>query len=165
MTQSQGEVAALTQEEQNLLQELGKEKELNTQLTAKNVNLKAYLKASKERITRSFRDISKAQNELEDVSAKFSVLKAENKALIDSRKRIYLENEQFKLELSSVVELKKLIRELKFGKSRTPDLGTEGNQGFLIKDGRSTLEKIKIEVIPAPYKSPRDSTGPAKTKE
>jgi chromosome segregation ATPase len=165
LTQSQGEVAALTQEEQNLLQELGKEKELNTQLTAKNVNLKAYLKASKERITRSFRDISKAQNELEDVSAKFSVLKAENKALIDSRKRIYLENEQFKLKLSSVVELKKLIRELKFGKSRTPDLGTEGNQGFLIKDGRSTLEKIKIEVIPAPYKSPRDSTGPAKTKE
>ena len=37
LTQSQGEVAALTQEKQNLLQELGKEKELNTQLTAKNV--------------------------------------------------------------------------------------------------------------------------------
>ena len=152
LTQSQGEVAALTQEKQNLLQELGKEKEFNAQLTAKNVNLKAYLKASKERITRSFRDISKAQNELEDVSAKFSVLKAENKALIDSRKRIYLENEQFKLKLSSVVELKKLIRELRFGKSRTLDLGTEGNQGFLIKDGRSTLEKIKIEVIPAKIK-------------
>ena len=152
LTQSQGEVAALTQEKQNLLQELGKEKEFNAQLTAKNVNLKAYLKASKERITRSFRDISKAQNELEDVSAKFSVLKAENKALIDSRKRIYLENEQFKLKLSSVVELKKLIRELRFGKSKTPDLGIEGNQGFLIKDGRSTLEKIKIEVIPAKIK-------------
>jgi predicted nuclease with TOPRIM domain len=127
--------------------------------------LKDYSRASKARMTRLFRDNSKIQNEFEDINAKFAILKAENKALIDSRKRIYLENEQFKLKLSSVVELKKLIRELKFGKSRTPDLGTEGNQGFLIKDGRSTLEKIKIEVIPAPYKSPRDSTGPAKTKE
>jgi hypothetical protein len=51
-----------------------------------------------------------------------------------------------------VVELKKAIRELRARKSKAPGLETEGNQGFLIRDGRSTLEKIKIEVIPAKTK-------------
>ncbi|MDP2927280.1 MAG: hypothetical protein Q8N80_00530 [Candidatus Omnitrophota bacterium] len=165
LTQVQGEAVALTQEKQNLLQELGKEQELNEQLAAKNVNLKVYLKASKDRMTRLFRDNSKTQNELEEINAKFAVLKAENRALIVSHKRSYIENEQFKLKLSSVIELKKAIRELRAKKSQASGLEIEGNRGFLIRNGRSTLEKIKIEVIPAPYKSLRDSTGPAKTKE
>ena len=147
-----GGVAALTKEKQNLLQELGKEKELSEQLVAKNVNLKAYLKASKDRMTRLFRDNSRTQDELEEINAKFAVLKAENRALIDSHKRGYLENEQLKLKLSSVVELRKAIRELRAKKFKNFGLETEGNQGFLIRDGRSTLEKIKIEVIPAKTK-------------
>ncbi|MBU4252143.1 MAG: hypothetical protein KKC39_08075 [Candidatus Omnitrophica bacterium] len=165
LAQVEVKVAALTQEKQNLLQELGKEKELNQQLAAKTVNLKVYLKASENRMSRFFRGNSKTKDELEEINAKFAVLKAENRALIDSRKRSYLENEQFKLKLGSVVELKKAIRELRAKKSKAPELETEGNQGFLIRDGRSTLEKIKIEVIPAPYKSPVDYSGPEKTKE
>lgn len=152
LTQAQGEVAVLAQEKQNLLQELGKEKELNKQLAAKNVNLKVYLKASKDRITRLFRNNSKTKDELEDISAKFAVLKAENRALIDSHKRSYLENEQLKLKLNSVIELKKAIRELRAKKLKVPGLEAGGNQGFLIRDGRSTLEKIKIEVVPAKTK-------------
>lgn len=165
LIQAEGRVAILIQEKQNLLQELGKEKELNGQLGAKNANLKVYLKASKDRVRRLFRGNSKTQDELAEISAKFAVLKAENRALIDGRKRIYLENEQFKSKLGSVVELKKAIRELRAKKSIGSELETEGNQGFLIKDGRSTLEKIKIEVIPAPYKSPGDYSVQAKTKE
>ena len=169
LTQSQGEAAVLTQEKQNLLQELGKEKELNEQLAAKNTNLKAYLTASKDRMTRLFRDNSKTQDELENINAKFAVLKAENRALIDSHKRSYIENEQFKLKLNSVVELRKAIRELRAKKSKASGLEIEGNQGFLIRGGRSTLEKIKIEVIPAPLEVPRRGapllTGSAKTKE
>ena len=152
LTQAQGEVTSLTQEKQNLLQELGKEKKLNEQLAANNVKLKAYSKASKIRMTRLFRDNSKTQNELEDINAKFAILKAENRALIGSHKRSYIENEQFKLKLSSVVELKKAIRELRIKRSKASNLETEGNQGFLIKDGRSTLEKIRIEVISAETK-------------
>jgi DNA repair exonuclease SbcCD nuclease subunit len=165
LAQAQGEVVVLTQEKQNLLQELGKEKELNGQLAANNVNLKVYLKASKDRMTRLFRDNSKTKDGLEEINAKFAILKAENRVLIDSHKRSYIENEQFKLKLSSVVELKKAIRELRAKKSKAPGLETEGNQGFLIRDGRSTLGKIKIKVIPASYKSLRDYAGPAKTKE
>ncbi|MCX5669374.1 MAG: hypothetical protein NTX89_04625 [Candidatus Omnitrophica bacterium] len=161
LIQAQGDVAALTQEKQNLLQELGKEKELNEQLAAKNVKLKAYSRASKVRMTRLFRDNSKTQNEFENINTKFAILKAENRALIDSHKRSYIENEQFKLKLSSVVELKKAIRELRTKKPKSSGLAREGNQGFLIRGGRSTLEKIKIEVIPASYKSFQDFTRQA----
>jgi len=165
LTQAQDEVVILKQEKQNLLQELGKEKELNEQLAAKNVKLKAYSKASKIRMTRLFRDNSKIQNEFEDINAKFAISKAENKTLINSHKRNYVADEQFPLKPSSAVELKKASQELRTGRPKTSGLGIEENQGFLIRDGRSTLERIKIKVIPATYKSLQDSTGSAKTKE
>lgn len=148
-----GQITVLAQEKQNLLQDLKKEKELKEQLELKNAKLKGCLRAGKDRITRLFQDNAKIQNNLEDSGFRLSILKAENRALIDSHKRIYMENEEFKLKLSSVVELKKAIKELKAKKRRKPDSEAEGNQGFLLKGGRSTaLEKVKIEVIPAQTK-------------
>lgn len=148
--QAQGQIVVLAQEKQNLLQGLRKEKELKQQLELKNINLKDYLRASKERIARLFQSNASAQNDLEDTKIRFSILKAENRALIDSRRRIYIENEEFKLKLSSVDELKKAIGELKIKQREDLILETEGNRGFLTKDGRlTTPEKIKIEVIPA----------------
>lgn len=159
---SQDKVATLTQEKQNLLQEIKKEKEINEQLALKNTHLKDYLKAAKIRLTRLFQDNSKTKNELEELDAKFAVLKAENRALIDSHKRLYVEKEEFRMKLNSVVELKKAMKELKSKRRKVSARKIEGNRGFIIKDGQSTSsEKIIIEVIPAPYKSLRDSTGPA----
>ncbi len=153
LVQAQGEVAVLTQEKQNLLQELEKEKELNGQLALKNTNLKSYLRAGRNRIARLFRDNSTAKNNLDEVNAKLSILKAENQALIDSRKRIYAENEQFKTKLNSVAELRKAIRELKARKRKDTLLETKGNRGYLLKDGQlTTPAKIKIEVVPAKTK-------------
>jgi len=165
LLKAQGEVAALSQEKQNLLQDLEKEKKLSEGLALKNASLKDYLRASTHRITRLFHDNSKARGDLEDASARLSILKAENRALVDSRRRLYLENEQFKVKFNSLFELKKAIRELKSGK-RDSGISTIGNQGFLIKDGQPTsLEKVKIEVVPAPYKTSQDnSTGPAPYK-
>ncbi|MDO9572858.1 MAG: hypothetical protein Q7J37_03145 [Candidatus Omnitrophota bacterium] len=153
LVQVQGEAAALIQEKQKLLQELEKEKELKEQMSQKNANLKLYIKASMNKITQLFQDNSKMQSNLKEVNAKFSISKAENKALIDSRKRIYLQNEEFKATLSSIVELKKAIRELKKRKHNSSFLSMPGNQGYLIKDGQSTTAtKIKIEVVPAKTK-------------
>jgi len=150
---AQDQIAVLAQEKRNLLQDLKKEKEHREQMELKNTKLKGCLRASQNRITRLFQDNAKIQNNLEDAGARLSILKAENRSLIDSHKRIYLENEGFKLKLSSVVELKKVIKELRAKKRRGSDLEAEGNQGFLIKDGRSTaLGKVKIEVIPAQTK-------------
>jgi len=152
LIQAQSEIVILTQEKQNSLQELRKEQESNAQLTAKNVKFRAYLKAGKIRMSGLFQANSKTQNELEEMNTKFAILKAENKALIAGHQRSYIENEQLKFKLSSVAELKKAIRELRKNKSKKLSLATEGNQGFLIRDGRSTSEKIKIEVVPAKTK-------------
>ena len=56
LLQAQGEVAQLSQEKQNLLQELRKEKELRGQLELKNRSIKGYLRAVKNRINRLFRE-------------------------------------------------------------------------------------------------------------
>lgn len=153
LIQAEGQIAVLAQEKQNLLQDLEKEKIAKEQLTAKNSNLKDYLRAGKNRLMRLFRDNAKTQVDLEEINSKFAILKAENRALIDNRKRIYAENEQFKLKLSSIVELKKAIKELKSRKHKDYSLEIEGNRGFLVKDGQSTaLEKVRIEVIPAKTK-------------
>ncbi|PIQ88195.1 MAG: hypothetical protein COV73_00095 [Candidatus Omnitrophica bacterium CG11_big_fil_rev_8_21_14_0_20_43_6] len=153
LTEAQGKIAELSQEKRNLLQELGKEKKLNQQLEVKNLTYGVYLKASKDRLSRLFRENQHTQNELEEINAKFTVLKAENRALIDSHQRNYLENEQLKFKLGSVVELKKQIRVLRSKKSKASQPDTKGNQGFMIKNGRSTLDKIKIEVVPNPHGS------------
>jgi len=153
LTKAQDEVAVLVKEKQNLLQELGKEKELKERLALKNSGLLNYLKASKNKIARLFQDKARIQGNLDNTSAKFSILKAENKVLIDQHKRIYAENEQFKAKLSSVVELKKAIRELRAAKRKVRASLTEGNRGFLIRNGQPVIqEKIKIEVVPAQTK-------------
>lgn len=153
LTQAQNQITVLVEQKQNLLQDIEKEKGLNEQLTLKNSHLKDYLRASKHKISRLFQDNAKIKDSFEDVYAKLSILKAENKALIESRKRLYTENEQFKFKLSSISELKKAIKELKNHKRKSFDIEIEGNRGFLIKDGQSTaVERIKIEVIPAQTK-------------
>ncbi len=153
LVKAQDEITVLAQEKQNLLQELGKEKSLKEQLLLRNAGLKDYLRASRSKIVRLFQDRAKLQVSLEDTSAKFSILKAENRVLIDKRRCIFMENEQFKAKLSSVVELKKAIRELKTRKRKIPEPQNDGNRGFLIKDGQLNIpEKIKIEVVPAQTK-------------
>ncbi len=153
LVKAQDEITVLAQEKQNLLQELGKEKSLKEQLLLRNAGLKDYLKASRSKIIRLFQDRAKLQVSFEDASAKFSILKAENRVLIDKRRCIFMENEQFKAKLSSIVELKKAIRELKTKKRKIPEPKNEGNRGFLIKDGQLNIpEKIKIEVVPAQTK-------------
>lgn len=149
LIKAQDQITSLVQEKQNLLQDLKKERELKEKLEAKNTNLIDYLRASKNRITRFFQENANIQSKLEDVNNKLSILKAENKALIDSRKRLYVENQEYKLKLNSIEELKNLIRELKTKKQGVLNLEAEGNRGFLIKDGRST---VKIEVVPAQTK-------------
>ncbi|MFA5092342.1 MAG: hypothetical protein WC543_00095 [Candidatus Omnitrophota bacterium] len=166
LAQVQSQVAIITQEKQNLLQELKKEQELQQQLELRNAALKENLKASKNRITRFFQEEAKVKSDLEDSRARLAILKAENLALVNSHKRLFVENEELKFKLSTVDELKKAIKELRNRKRKDLELQAEGNQGFITRNGQpTTVEKIKIEVIPASYKSQGDSTRPAQTKK
>ena len=139
-------IASLENQKQNLLQDLEKEKKAVQQLNAKNTGLKTYLRAAHKRLNRLFLDLGLAKEQLGKFDLRFSILRAENKALLDERQKLVQENASLKIKLNSVDELKKAIRELK----RRAKI--EGNRGFLIKDGQLTTSpaKVKIEVIPAP---------------
>jgi len=132
-------IASLENQKQNLLQDLEKEKKSVQQLKARNTGLKSYLRAAHKKIIR-------VKEQIGNFDLRFSILRAENKALVDERQRLAQENASLKTKLSSVDELKKAIRELK----RRAKI--EGNRGFLIKNSQLTTSpaKVKIEVIPAP---------------
>lgn len=139
-------IASLENQKQNLLQDLEKEKKAVQQLNAKNTGLKNYLRVAHKKVSKLFLNSGLTKEQLEKFDAKFAILQAENKALLEERQRLAQENESLKMKFNSVDELKKAMRELK---RRTR---IEGNRGFLIKDGQPTTfpVKVKIEVIPAP---------------
>jgi chromosome segregation ATPase len=169
LNQTKELAAVLANEKQGLLQELEKEKELQKQLSQENSALKDNLRLSEEKVAKLDTDFTQAQKDIEQLASRFSILKAENKALIDKNSKLgskingfSQENERLKVKLSSIAELKKAIRELKkqvykvgvIVKQKVEAERTmEGNRGYLIKDGRFTYPaRIKIEVTPAPVK-------------
>lgn len=155
-----GQVRTLENQKQNLLQELEKEKIVVQDLNIKNTGLKKNLKATYKRLNKSFQEIDVQETKFEQLSSKFSLLKAENSALLTEKDGLVKENEGLKVKLSSVKELKKAIQELKHGK-----VLTDGNRGFLVKDGQSTaVSRVKIEVIPATESNNERNTLPVISK-
>jgi chromosome segregation ATPase len=171
------EVAGLQNEKQNLLQAIGKEKELNQKIMQKNTSLRWNLKAGKERLHRLFTEYDRAEVDNERLNSQVSILKAENVAVRLESDKLKLElaaasqeNESLSSRLNSAAELKKALRELKTKKSlpsveikkievkKKPTTEAElvGNRGYIIKDGVPCpglpVVKVKIEVNPLPGK-------------
>ncbi len=145
------EISGLTNEKQGLLQVLEKEKQLSIVLLSKNSRLKQNLSFSSKKLNKLF-----TQYNLEVAQA--AVLKAENSVLRKEKQKMALdlnqaaqERQTLQARLDSITELRKAIRELK--KRKKDGLlirNLEGNQGYLIKEGKSTYSaNVKIEVNPA----------------
>jgi chromosome segregation ATPase len=153
------------------LRDLEKEKERGEALSRKNSELKNYLSACRKRMSRLFSDLREAEDNLEDLGSRYSLIKAENIALRKDKTRLKLvseENENLKIILTSVEELKKIIRELKRQKRQAAREGgaLEGNLGYVIKGGKpSCPPKIIIEVIPAPSPKRDEGNIPANSSE
>ena len=173
LNQVKNQLAVLEQEKQNLSQELEKAVKLQQEFSDESLELKDYLRASKQRIGKLFTQISLVQKKSEDLESQFSILKTENTTLSDQVTQITKERDGLKTKLSSVTELKKAIRELKkqVYKVRAEIQQTtnvqkiiEGNRGYLMKDGKLTYPtQLKVEVIPAPAKEPaKEPEGPPK---
>lgn len=161
-----GQVTALENEKQNLLQGLEKQKQIQQELNEQNAILKESIKVSEEKLTKLNTDFIQAQAAIEKLNSEMSAVKVENTALRQEQDKlnsqvaeITQENEGLKAKLGSIAELKKTIKELK-RQMRKAELEierkikerniVEGNRGFLIKDGKPTsVPKIKIEVLPA----------------
>lgn len=145
------EVGGLTNEKQNFMQALEKEKQLSGELTSKNSRLKRNLSSGSNRLNKLFTQYSRE-------TAQTAVLKAENAALRQEKDKLAMDLNQavrdrqgLQVRLSSVTELRKAMRELKKRKrDGTLVRNLEGNQGFIVKNGKSTYSSsVKIEVIPA----------------
>lgn len=151
LDQAKGQIAILENEKQNLLQTIEKEKIAQRKLSEMNLELKDYLKASRKRLTRLFKDYALQRKLVQEDNKKIILLRTENKALIKSRAKIMNENTDYLMRLNSITELRKAIKEINSGiytyKLRK---NPQGNQGFVIKDGKPTCAaKIKIQVEPA----------------
>lgn len=162
------QLVTLEEEKRAFLLELEKEKQQVDMLSQEKIVLKQNLKAVKKRISKLFGDLNQTKKAIDELNAKFLLLKAENITLIkrsESLNQFSQENERMKEKLSSLPELKARISELK--KDRNAPLRIEtnsakvhlekkildGNRGFLIKNGQITYPaKVRIEVVPASEK-------------
>lgn len=174
LEERKADISALQNEKQNLVQEIGKEKELNLKFMQRNTLLKDNLKAGKNRLERLFVKYDHANEDVDRLNSQVAILKAENTAVRAEGEKLKLElaqagqeNERLNNRLNSVVELKKAIRELKMKKSipsveikeievkkkPTTEAELTGNCGYVIKDGVPfsgvSSVKVKIEVNPA----------------
>ncbi len=162
------EIGALENEKDELAKGLIREKELSSALDQQNTGLKANLTQNQEKLTKMETDFQTSQKVIEELNAQFSLVKVENTALRDQIQELELNINQVKVDkeelqsrLSSIVELKKAIKELRQKTRQTKkevqnriELKEKiflGNNGFLLKNGKSTFGgKVKIEVMPLP---------------
>ncbi len=161
--QLKGQFSSLEEQQQKLLQTLEKEKVIQLEIIQRNLELRDNLKAGRERLAKLFHQAYQTQKELEDLNAKFSVLKSESGAARQKNSELAQENEMLKAKFYSLEELQKAIRELKIQirkglrpgqkpRQGQPEEVISGNRGFLVKDGQLTFSpaKLIIEVVPAP---------------
>lgn len=141
----------LENQEQNLLQELKKEKIAFGQLSAKNFRLKAYLRSSRKRINKSFAvlaELDKVQAQVDKLKLQYSILKAENSALLAERDKLSQENEAIKIKLNSAQQPKNPAKEIQPEKKEA--VKEKGNRGVLFKTKKpASAPRITIEVLPA----------------
>ena len=152
-------INALENEKQKLLTSLEKEKSQGQKLAQEKAELIVNLKASRQRLSKLFSGFSQSQKALDTLNMKISLLRSENAALIEQKNSLARNNEALETKLNSLVELKKAIQEIKKQARRVSiqmieqvqsEKTFEGNQGYMVKDGKPTLpKKIKIEVTPA----------------
>lgn len=153
------EIAALDNQNQNLLKELEKEKEEGRRLDIENSFLKANLKAGIKKIDRLNAEFARAKDGLEKLNAELQALKGEKDNLEAQLTEVAQERDNLKVRLTSAAELRNALKELR---RQVRNVGqeikhkveaqeaAEGNRGFVIKDGKPTYRpRVKIEVVPA----------------
>ncbi len=152
LTQVKKEIVAIQEEKQKLIQDIEKEKKEGKELSRKVTRLKGNLGAAQARLARLFAEYNQTEKKLEDLGARFSLLKSENEALVE-------ENKNIKAKIGSSAGLKKAMKQLRKQAFKVTkqimhkadeDKLIEGNNGYLIKDGKPTYPaRIKVEITPA----------------
>lgn len=157
------EVSNLEYERVGLVGSLQKERQLSAQLSGQNVELKENLKNSEENLSKLESELISTRRKVQELDKQLSSLRETKEYLTLTLAQTSQEKESLLARMNSVVELKKALRELKT-KKRKPKPETQapvrkaaeyqdkdvlGNQGFLVKDGKSTYpQRVRIDVQP-----------------
>jgi len=162
LNQIKAAMSGLQNEKQNLLQTLEKEKELKQKMEQEIAGLTDNLRLSQEKAAKLEQGLAEQQKSMEGLNSQISSLASEKEKLKLELAKINEERENLKTRLNSITELKKAIVELKkqarkvgreIKQKISKEKAGEGNQGFVVKDGKTTFPaKITIEVNPAPSK-------------
>lgn len=151
-------ILSLETQRQNLVSDLDKERNKAQGLSQEKVELSEKLKLSEAKTTSLKKGMGLALVKIKQLNCRNSILEAENIASREEKDnlkskliQVDQENNSLKAKLSSIAELKKAIRDLKIQKRN--NRATEGNRGFLVKDGQPTsVSTVKIEVSPVQEK-------------
>lgn len=164
LEKDQMQIITLSDDKLKLSSALEKEKDLNQEIIQKNILLRDNLRASNKRLGKLFVEFD--QNNKES-NSRILMLKAESMFLRKEEEKLRFDlvqisqqRDNLNARLTSIPELKKAISELKKQKRLVPSAGlkeklivelmSEGNRGYLIKDGKSfSAATVKIEVNPA----------------
>lgn len=160
--QLNGQLGILEADNRRLMLEAEREKRLSQQLIQDKTLLEQSIRERDERLAA----LSDVENTINALSAQILALRSEAQNLKEESLRLKLELARSKKDAegatarnSSAAELKKAINELRRQvvqvkrqiKNKTRDVAATGNQGFIIRDGKSTYPaKVRIEVIPVP---------------
>lgn len=152
LQEAQNRLTSLESEKAVLRQELDKELKMKEDLLGEKARLETDLAAKTEEFNQQGARLAEVESALNRVEAEKEQLGGQVAVLTQ-------EKEQLEAKLSSVEELKKVIKELKIKmrqmKSRVMKIieprYTYGNKGYIVQNGVSTyLLRKKIEVTPLP---------------
>lgn len=157
----------LEAQKQSLLQTIEEDKELQKALIEDNSELGKNLNLTKGELAKLDTEFKAAGQEIERLNSGLSTLKTENEDLRVKIARVLKDKDELETKFSSMDELKKAIKELKAKlrqkqrgvipqekknhKTSGADTAIIGNQGYIIKNGKSTYPaRVRIEVAPIP---------------
>lgn len=166
LQQIKGQLSQLESEKEALNQKLTAQLQQQQKIIQEKQNVQEALRINQEKYSGIEAELAQSQKRIEELNTALTALRQENAALQESRYNLatqveQLSNDKVNLEarLGSIKELKKAIRELKkqmrkvktqLSKKAENENLSEGNRGYIIKDGLPTYPpKVKIEVTPA----------------
>ena len=131
--------------------------DLINQLSDRTPALEDEREALVKNISQFNSELIAAKETIRQLQLSIAILKEEKEAYKKEAKRIGDENVHLEARLHSVKELKKAIREIKksmhlikrqMQKKIDTIAATEGNQGYLMRSGKSTFRRKIIRVMP-----------------
>ena len=159
--EANGQAQMLESKNQNLRSELDKGQQSRQKLQLENADLKDALRNNVKQFTHLSRELETTQKQAEIFHNRLIQLQGEKENLNLRLAEVSQEKEGLQAIFHSIPDLKKRIRELKGHIRQSPEAGalqakntgaedTIGNQGYLLKAGKTTVApRIRIEVQPA----------------